>query len=252
MVYYPIKSKYYLYIWNKKSIAIKLVKIYCTEGEFFFLDEHLFSSKVFTKTRSGGQNITEGEERLSIFGQQSNVKTISGAMHALVRERARRKSLLGQMKRFNVMQWEAQKEQFDAMRHWAQKDEYLNKLLRVSCETKFVVYTMRSDLSIKRITVSVSYVCVLPHKYLYSHVRKNVKKLSKNFVFIESKNELKINFRIWELVETFILVETYSVPITGFFGKKMRSVELEPDRIGFFYGHDREVNGVDALCCWRE
>ena len=151
---------------------------------------------MFTKTRSGGQNITEGEERLSIFGQQSNVKTISGAMHALVRERARRKSLLGQMKRFNVIPLEGQKGQFDFSSHWVQKDEYLNKLLRVSCETKFVVYTTMSDLSLKRIAISVSYVSVSPHKYLYSHVPKIVKKSSINFVFIESKNELKINFRI--------------------------------------------------------
>ena len=151
---------------------------------------------MFTKTRSGGQNITEGEERLSIFGQQSNVKTISGAMHALVRERARRKSLLGQMKRFNLILSEGQKGHFDSLRHWTQKDEYLNNFLSTSRQCKFTVYTMRLDLSIKRITISVSYVCALPHKYLYSHVPKIVKKSSINFVFIESKNELKINFRI--------------------------------------------------------
>ena len=151
---------------------------------------------MFTKTRSGGQNITEGEERLSIFGQQSNVKTISSAIHAIACERTTKKNSQVPMKRFNLIPSEGQKGHFDSLRHWAQKDEYLNNFLSTSRQCKFTVYTMRLDLSIKRVTISVSYVCALPHKYLYSHVRKNVKKLSKNFVFIESKNELKINFRI--------------------------------------------------------
>ena len=146
------------------------------------------------------------------------------------------------MKWFDVIPLEGQKGQFDSSSHWVQKDEYLNKLLCVSGETIFVVYTMMSDLSIKRITISVSYVCERPHMYSYPHVRKNVKNCPKNDVFIESKNDVKINFRIWELVEVFIWVETYSVPIPGFFGLKLRSVEVEPDRIGFFYGHDGEVN----------
>ena len=75
---------------------------------------------------------------------------------------------------------EGQKGQFDSSSHWVQKDEYLNKLLCVSGETIFVVYTMMSDLSIKRITISVSYVCERPHMYSYPHVRKNVKNYPKN------------------------------------------------------------------------
>ena len=56
-------------------MAIKLVKINYSEGDFFFLDEHFFSSKVFTKTRSEGQNITEGGEQwLTTFDPQSHTK----------------------------------------------------------------------------------------------------------------------------------------------------------------------------------
>ena len=72
-------------------MAIKLVKINYTEGDFFFLDEHFFSSKVFTKTRSEGQNITEGEQWLTTFDPQSNTKATCNGMHATVCAKEKRK-----------------------------------------------------------------------------------------------------------------------------------------------------------------